>query len=163
MAKYDLTIELDERDYQKMMRMLGALDDVDQAKVVQTALKSGMGTIITQGKSNLAARNKVVTGNLKKSFGVKVNKKKGFALGGFKRSSKYNKIGGGNHSYLVDRGTVERYTRKGYYRGSVSKGNPNHGTKFWTEAVDSQGPAALNKLMDAVYNAVDDILKRNSK
>lgn len=160
MAKHDMTIELDEKDYQKMLSILRGMSEVDQAAAIQYALKQGMQVIVNAGKSNLSSRNNVVSGNLKRSFSIKANKKKGFALGGFKRSTKYNKIGGGNHSYLVSDGTAERYTRKGYYRGSVSKGNPNHGSRFWRDAVESQGPAALSKLMDAVYQAVDDIMRK---
>lgn len=158
MANSELTITLDEKDYQRMQNILSGLDEVDQAKAIQSSLKEGMKILIAQGKTNLASRNKVVSGNLKKSFSISVNRKKAFSLGGFKRSSGKKEIGGGNHSYLVDKGTKNRYTKKGYYRGSVSKGRPNTGSEFWTDAVQTQGDAALNRLMDAIYESVDKIM-----
>ena len=137
------------------------MSKVDQSKAIQYALNQGMRVIVNAGKMNLSSRNNVVSGNLKKSFSLRVNKKKSYALGGFRRSAPRKGIEGGNHAHLVDRGTVKRYTKKGYYRGSVSRGRPQTGTMFWTDAVNSQGPAALNKLMDAVYDALYEIMRRN--
>jgi len=162
MAKSDLTITLDEKDYQKLTSLLNGMSKIDQDKAIQYALNQGMQVIVAAGKTNLSTRNKVVTGNLKRSFALRVNKKKAYALGGFKRSAPKKGIEGGNHAHLVDRGTNKRWTKTGAYRGSVSKGNPNTGSGFWTDAVNSQGPAALNKLMDAVYDALEEIIKRNS-
>ena len=153
MAK-ELTIELDKNDYQRAMRMLESMDKVSQKQVIQRALRTGMQTIIDAGKANLASRNKEKTGNLKRSFGIRVNRSKGYALGGHKRPA-------GAHSYLIDRGTKKRYTSKGYYRGSISKGNPKHGTLYWTDAVNSHGEQALNSLMNAIYQALDEIRRRN--
>lgn len=161
MAKHDMTIELDEKDYQKMLSILRGMSEVDQAAAIQYALKQGMQVIVNAGKSNLSSRNNVVSGNLKRSFSIKANKKKAYSLGGFRRSSRKENISGGNHAHLVDRGTAKRWTKSGAYRGSVSRGNPNHGTLFWTDAVESQGPAALSRLMDAVYDAIGKIMDKN--
>lgn len=163
MAKGDLSFELDEKDYQSMMAILKGMDDVDKAKAIQYALKEGMQIIVSEGKHNLSSRNGVKTGNLKKSFAIKVNKKKAYSLGGFRRSSRKENIAGGNHSYLVDRGTDERWTKKGAYRGSVSRGNPKHGSMYWTDAVNSQGEHALNRLMDAIWEALEDIKNRKGQ
>ena len=113
-----------------------------------------MQDIIDAGKANLASRNKEKTGNLKKSFGIRVNKSKAYALGGHRRPA-------GAHSYLIDRGTKKRYTAKGYYRGSISRNSPQHGTLYWTDAVNSNGEKALNSLMNAIYQALDEIRRRN--
>lgn len=136
------------------MALLHALDKVDQHKIIQTALRTGMQEILDAGKANLASRNKTKTGNLKKSFGIRVNKKKGYALGGHKRPA-------GAHSYLIDRGTKKRWTKDGAYRGSISKGNPQHGTMYWTDAVKSNGTKAMNTLMNAIYQSLNDITRRN--
>lgn len=154
MAKSDLTIVLDEKDYQKMMSLLNGMSQIDQEAVIQKALSQGMKVIVNAGKSNLATRNSVRTGKLKRSFSIKVNKKRAYTLGGFKRPD-------GAAAHLIDRGTDERWTRTGAYRGSVSKGRPNTGSLFWTNAVESEGGQALNRLMDAVYEAMDEIIKRN--
>lgn len=156
MASRDFTLELDEKDYQDMMTILKGMEEIDQRQAVQNALRRGMQVIIDQGKQNLAMRNKVVSGNLKKSFGIQVNKKGGYSLGGHKRPK-------GAHAHLVDRGTVERYTRKGYYRGSVSRGHPKKGTLYWTSAVQTKGEQALNTLCDAIVNSFDEIMKRKGR
>ena len=124
------------------------MSKVDQKATVQTALKTGAEIIKGAGQSNLAARNNVVTGNLKKSFSIKVVKKKAYALSGFKRPK-------GAAAHLVDRGTRERYTRRGYYRGKVT------GTRFWTDALEQSGPKALNDVMDAIYKSLEEIIRRN--
>lgn len=153
MARGDLTIDLDKASYQKFMNIVGQLERADQGRAISNALRQGIQVIISTGKANLAQRNKVKTGNLKKSFTRKVSSKKQAAYGGFRRSSPGKRIQGANHSYLVDRGTSARWTKKGYYRGRAT------GTRFWTDAVQSQGPAAMNKLMTAIYNTLDRITR----
>lgn len=156
MATGDLTFELNKADYERMQKMLSELSAADQKSVIQSALRTGARQLTAAGKVNLAARNKASTGNLKKSFGVRVVKKRAYALAGFRRPA-------GAHAHLIDRGTDKRYTMKGYHRGSVSKGNPNKGSMFWTDAVNAQGPSALNKVMDAIYKSLDEIARRNQK
>lgn len=160
MPRGDMTFELDKVTYQKFMNIMNSMDKVEQSAIVRYTLKNAVETIIKAGKSNLEARNKSKTGNLKKSFTRSVSAKKAVAYAGFRRSSPGKRIQGANHSYLVDRGTVKRYTRKGAYRGSVSRGLPKHGSRFWTDAVQSQGPTAMNKLMNAIYASLDKITKQ---
>lgn len=149
-----MTFVLDEADYQRAMIALNKLDKVEQGKVIQNALKSGMKPMIAQGKSNLSTRNKKRTGNLSGSFGLRTNKKKAYSVAGHRRPM-------GAAAHLVDRGTAERYTKKGYYRGSVSKGNPNHGSHYWTDAVNQEGPRALDGLMDAIYTEISNIMGKS--
>jgi len=156
MASGELTIVLDKADYDRVQRWLSEFSTADQKSIVQNALRIGAKSLQAAGKSNLAQRNKVHTGHLKKSFGMRVVKKRSYALVGFKRP-------GGAASYLVDRGTKKRWTTKGYYRGSVSKGKPNTGSMFWTDAVNTEGRVALNKIMDAIYKSLDELAKRNQK
>lgn len=141
---------------------LSQMDKVDQTATVTNALKDGMRIIQAQGKSNLASRNNVVSGNLKKSFALSVNKKKAYAISGFRRSAPKKGVKGGNAAHLVDLGTARRWRiSDGRYTGSVSRGNPNTGSGFWTDAVESQGPHAVNKLMEAVYKSLEEITRRN--
>ena len=135
------------------------MENVDQGPAIRSALSAGIKVIVDTGKANLKARNGVKTGNLKKSFTKTVKAKKAAAYAGFRRSAPGKRIQGANHSYLVDRGTRKRVTSKGYNRGSVSKTAPNTGSKFWTDAVESQGPAAMNRLMDAIYRTLDNMTK----
>jgi hypothetical protein len=149
-----MTLELDKVSYQKFQNILKKLDEVEQTPVVRNALQKGIQVIIQQGKSNLEQRNGVKTGNLKRSFTKSIKAKKGAAYAGFKRSAPGKRIQGANHSYLVDRGTTKRYTKAGAYRGAAK------GTMFWTDAVQSQGPAAMNRLMDAIYDSLDKITRQ---
>lgn len=157
MAKGELTIVLDEKDLQKMNAVLDGYSKVDQNTIIQGALRQGMQVIVTEGQANLAARNKKKTGNLARSFKMTTNKKKAYSLGGFKRGKD-----GGAHAHLIDRGTDKRFTRKGYYRGSISRGNPNHGSGFWSDAVATKGQEGLNTLMNAIYDTLNTINQRNS-
>lgn len=152
----DLTFELNKADYERMQRWLSQLSEADQKSIVQNALKTGARSLQEAGKANLAMRNKSVTGKLKKSFGIRVVKKRSYALAGFRRP-------GGAASHLIDRGTDKRWTAKGYYRGSISKGSPNKGSMFWTDAVNTQGPEALNRIMDAIYKSLEEITRRNQQ
>lgn len=111
-----------------------------------------MQVIVNQGKSNLATLNKVVHGNLSKSWTIRTYIKKGMTRGGFTNK--------GSHAHLVDRGTAERYTKSGAYRGSISKGNPNHGSLFYTSAVHMRADDALQELERAVYEEIRNVLNR---
>lgn len=159
MAKGDLTIQLDKVSYQRFMNIVNMLENVDQGPAIKNALSQAIKVIVEAGKANLKLRNGEKTGNLKKSFTKTVKTKRAAAYAGFRRSSPGKRIQGANHSYLVDRGTVSRHTAKGYNRGSVSKSAPNTGSKFWTDAVETQGPAAMNRLMDAIYRTLDNMTK----
>ena len=163
MAKGDLTIVLDKKDYERVVRTLDKAADVDTSQAVQKGLREGARDMMNAGKANLAQRNKVKTGNLRKSFAIKVTRRKkigsNYALTGFKRSTRFNQVKGGNHSYLVDKGTAKRWTRKGAYRGSVSKNSPNTGSGFFTDAVQTEGPKALNRIVDIIENELNKLMK----
>lgn len=163
MAKGDLTITLNKGELAAVNIWLSEMSKVEASSTTSKALREGVRVIQAAGKTNLSMRNGVKTGNLKKSFSIKVVRRKGYGLAGFKRSAPKKGIKGGNHAHLVDRGTDERWTRKGAYRGSVSKGHPNTGSMFWTDAVESQGPRATEKLIEAVYKSLQEITQRNSK
>ena len=155
MAKGDFTIALNTRDYAALDRKFKAAAKIDRNKTIKSALNEGIMYIKNAGASNLSNRNKVKTGNLKKSLSKRV--KKAAAYAGFKRSNKKG-VPGGNHAHLVDRGTDERWTKKGAYRGSVSRGRPNTGSMFWTDAVETEGPRAQRTLMDGVYDTISKIM-----
>ena len=152
MAKGSLTISLNKAEFQRLLTVLDKAGDLDTSPAVQKGLREGANLMKEAGKSNLASRNKVNTGNLKKSFKIKVTRRKkignNYALSGFKRGKN-----AGNHAHLVDRGTAKRYTRKGYYRGSV------RGTHFWTDAVNTEGRRALNNLTNIIEQELNKLLK----
>lgn len=157
MPKGDLTIVLNEREFQEFNKRLSVLGEVEQRTAISNALKKGMGVIVAQGKANWAMTDLHTDkkDDLKKSFSVKLKKSKrvgSASYGGFTRPK-------GAAAHLVDRGTKKRYTIKtGAYRGTVQKGGTYTGSRFWTSAVESKGTEAVNTLMATVRNEVIRIL-----
>lgn len=159
MANRDFTIGFDETQLIAFLNSLQGMEGVDKIDAIMNSLSKGVGLITRQGKSNLSSRNKSKTGNLKKSFGKKRVKKWVSVYGGFRRSGGFK----GNHAHLVDRGTDERWTKKGYYRGSVSKGKPNTGSNFWTDAINSKAGAAMDKTKSVLKTEMEKIISRNKR
>ena len=171
MAKGELTIILDPKDLEKMNQCLEALTELERVPVLQKGFQEGTRLFVKQGKVNLEASlstdphnvasaaymAKKHGGSLRNAFGTWTKKHfvskstrektvKGYA--GF-----YRKKGGGI-AHMPDSGTKERWTKKGYYRGSVSKGAPKTGSQFWHRAVASKGAEALNTLMDSIKKSI---------
>lgn len=160
-SSVDFTLILDDKDYQQLMNKLAGLTEVEQQAVINSALKDGSKLLTESGKQKLVAtilHPEQSKGRLYQSMGVKVlkaKKNKGpVGYSGFKRSTKKEK-GGGNAAHLVDRGTAERYTKKGYYRGKVK------GSLFWTSTVESQGQKALEILMNGINEALNKLWDKN--
>ena len=154
MAQGELTITLDKADYEHVMKQLSKMEELEKQAVVQRGLQEGIQVIIKQGRTNLKNRlsNKPVnvarrTGRLFASIGRNIIKKKLKGYGGFKRP-------GGAAAHLVDRGTENRWTKKGAYRGSVSKGAPNTGNRFWTDAFNAKKEQAAQELMDSINKSL---------
>ena len=164
MTTSEFTFYLDEQDYGKVMNSLIGLTEIEQNAAIREALNHGLSNIVAVGK--VALRQSILhpqksKGNLLKSLTSKVQIKKGATKGsaGFKRSTRYNKIGGGNHSYLVDRGTAERWQRStGRYTGSVRRNRPNTGSMFWTRTVQQEGPRAMEELVEGIRKALFKIM-----
>lgn len=156
MSNSNFSFTFSEKEFAELQRILGDISEVDKRQAILGTLKRATRNIILGGKKNLASRNKKKTGNLSKSFKTTSSKKKVVAYAGFSRSGQ-NK---GNHAHLVDRGTVKRWTKKGYYRGSVSRNSPKTGTKFWTDSVMNQGPKAMDNLKDTIFKELAKITSR---
>ena len=151
MANGNLTLVLNPSDYAKLASKLEKLEYVDRTAAVKNGLTKGMAPIVAEGKSNLQSRNNRKTGKLAGSFSTQLRAANGqYIKAGFKRPA-------GASSHLVDRGTKERWTKSGKYTGSVSKGNPNHGSMFWTDAVNARGNDALEILLDEVNKEIERI------
>ena len=151
-----MSFTFSEREYAMLQQILGNISDVDKRMAITNTLKRATRNIVLGGKKNLASRNKVKTGNLSKSFKTTSSRKRVVAYAGFSRSGA-NK---GNHAHLVDRGTTKRWTKKGRYTGSVSKGQPNKGTNFWTDSVMAQGPKAMENLKETIFKELAKITSR---
>lgn len=152
----EFSFTFDKRRLEELQRMLGEISDVDKSQAITASLRRTTRNMVQGGKRNLASRNKKKTGHLSKSFKTSSSKKMVVAYAGFSRSGE-NK---GNHAHLIDRGTVKRWTKKGYYRGSVSKSSPRTGTKFWTDSVNAQGQKGLQNLSDTIYKELVKITRR---
>ena len=164
MPKGSLTLSLNKAEFQRLLSVLDRAGDLDTSPAVQKGLREGANLMKEAGKANLASRNKTQTGNLKRSFKIKVTRRKkignNYALSGFKRGKN-----AGNHAHLVDRGAVNRYTKNAYtdklgrrypphiYRGSV------RGTHFWTDAVNTEGRRALNNLTNIIEQELNKLMK----
>lgn len=159
MSSGNLSFTFSERDLAELQRIMGDMADVDKREAIVGSLRRSTRNMVAGGKRNLASRNKVRSGNLSGSFKTSSSKKKVVAYAGFSRSGAKK----GNHAHLVDRGTGKRWTKKGYYRGSVSKGNPNKGSNFWTDSVMAQGPKAMENLKETIFKELVKITNRRSK
>lgn len=154
----DFKFTVSEADYRALMRSLEELADIKKKPIIRQAYKSGGQILISAGKASFLSRNKKKTGNLYNSFTSKMKKKNSGILIGFRRGK-----GLGNHAHLIDRGTVDRYTKKGYYRGRIDGTNAGKTGKtlFWTSVVESRGQEAMNRIVSAIYDAIDEIKSRN--
>jgi hypothetical protein len=132
-----------------------ASDKFLQDPRIKRALKQGVAFLVREGRKNLkAGESKTVkhTGNLLKSMYGKVKRSGTGALAGFSTSNGRK----GYHGVLVDRGTAERYTSKGYYRGrsGYGKHSDSHSLGFWTDVRNQDADEALTKVEDGITIAL---------
>ena len=159
MSSGNMSFTFSEREYAELQKILGDISDVDKRQAIIDSLKRATRNMVAGGKRNLNSRNKKKSGHLINSFKTSSSKKRVVAYAGFSRTGA-NK---GNHAHLVDRGTGQRWTKKGYYRGSVSKSAPNKGSNFWTDSVMAQGPKAMANLKETIFKELVKITNRRSK
>lgn len=149
---------LNEAEYQAVMRKLGELSEVEKRPVIKASMKQAGSVLINAGKSSFLSRNKKKSGNLYKSFTSKFKKKNTGILIGFRRGKDL-----GNHAHLIDRGTKDRYTKTGEYRGKIAgtERGKTGATYFWSDVVQAKGNEAMERIMEAVFDAVEQIKNRN--
>lgn len=131
------------------------LENFEKDKAIKSGL-SAAGSVFKAGgirrlKQRMKSGSGGVTGNLNKSFTVRVKRSKLGALIGFKSGN-----GGGSHANLVDRGTTERFwkTRNGKSSGKVI------GNAFWVDTEREDYPEAMDKLYTGIERAVNRIKSR---
>lgn len=156
-------IEIRQIDRDAVSHLVRNLEDFEKDKAIKSGLGDAGNVFKTGGKSRLKRRmksgSKGVTGNLMRSFHVRVKKGKPGVLIGFKQGT-----GGGSHSHLVDRGTDERYwkarnykNKQGTYRKSTGRGI---GNAFWIDTESQDHPKAMDKLYVGIERAVNRISSR---
>lgn len=156
----DFKFSINETEYARLKKALGQLTELEQNDLIKKGYKEGSQMLITAGKASFLTKNKKVRGNLYRSFTDKLKKKRKGSSGilvGFKRGA-----GKGNHSHLIDRGTVDRYTKKGYYRGRIqgTERGKTGATYFWTNTVELTGQEAMYRVVDAIHDAINEIISR---
>lgn len=153
-------IEVKQIDRESITYLVRRLDDFEKDKAIRTGLKAGGNVFQLGGKRRLRSsmkNPKGVTGNLLRSFHVRVKRQKLGVIVGFKRSNKFMIIGGGNHAHLVDRGTKKRYlkTRGNKYVGEMPA------NRFWSDTESQDGGKAVNEVYTGVERAVERIKNRH--
>lgn len=145
----DIRIGAEIIGIKRINRLVADLQEIDKNKAIKAGLRKGAMVFIRLGRSTLRSRNNEHTGNLMKSFRVRVKKRSLGALAGF--SVNYSRIsedGYGSHSWLVDRGTVQRWTKKGQNRGIMPA------SYFWTDTKEQGSSEAIRAIEQGIHDAV---------
>lgn len=155
----ELTLTLSGEDYNDLQKKLSKLSALEQDAVVKKGLQEGVKVIAVEGRlmlkktmstepSRVFMRKRMAEkrgGSLEKSIGTRVVNKKGKAYAGFGKH--------GRHAHLVDTGTVQRFTKKGYNRGKVV------GSRFWRTSFEAKRKLAMQELMDSIITSIKKIGK----
>jgi len=148
-------IEIKQIDRDAVNYLVRNLEDFEKDKAVRSGL-SAAGNVFKSGgisrlKSRMKSGSRGFTGNLLRSFEVKVKKSKPGVLIGFRQG-----VGGGSHAHLVDRGTDNRFwkTKKRKSTGKVI------GNAFWADTEAQDFPQAMDKLYMGIEKAVNRINNR---
>ena len=160
MKTSDLDVELELLNLPRVIKVLQEVQHFPEVeKGTKDALRNGARYLLRKGRTRLRQRmksgTKGVTGNLLRSFKYTIKKKNRGVLAGFKGGK-----GGGNHSWLIDKGTKDRYTKKGYFRGRVHR-KSGIGNKFWTDTRNSESNNAMRIVLVKLQETVNNIRNRN--
>ena len=155
----DLDVQLDLLNLPRVIKVLQEIQHFPEVnKGTTEGLKQGARYLIRKGRLRLRQRmksgSKGVTGNLLRSFKFTIKKRNKGVLAGFKGGKN-----GGNHSWLIDRGTQDRYTKKGYFRGRVHR-KSGVGNKFWTDTKNTDTNNAMKIVMMKLQETVNNIRNR---
>ena len=138
--------------------MLQELNDIDTNKSIKAGLRKGLNILRQGGLKRLKSRMKSpsgVTGNLVKSFNVRVKKNKLGGLAGFGMVSDTD----GNHiiarhAHLVDLGTAERERQNGGSTGKMPALN------FWTDTRNDDMDNAVGEVLKGTEQAILKIMSK---
>ena len=133
--------------------MLLGFAEIDRNRIIKSGLRAGVNLLKNAGRQRLRERmhNPAgVTGNLLKSFSVRVKKGKLGALAGFSmvtEDDKGNQVKVG-HAYIVDSGTGERERKSGGSTGVMPA------LRYWTDTKNQDTGRALELVEAAIAKAV---------
>lgn len=158
MAKGDFLFEINKQQMEALQNAVKGLNEIDGNRAILNSFSKGIQKITREGRANILSKGHKQSGNLLKSVKIKRVKKWMSVYGGFRKGK-----GGGNHAHLIDRGTAKRATKKGQNRGTVMKGGPYTGTRFWTKPVEKNGPRIIDNALTVIYKEVNRIIRRKGK
>lgn len=143
---------------QVLESLTAGLSGIDKDSAIKSGLSKG-GEIIKQGgirrlQNRMRAGPGGKTGNLLRSFTVRVKRDKPGVLAGFKKGKN-----GGNHSHLVDLGTVERIRKhksrkRGGKGGRTGRATPNY---FWNDTNELDKNKAMIEIRAGIAEFVEKV------
>jgi len=146
----DIKVEI--KNIERVYALVDELKGVDRNRAIRSGMIQGAKVFTRLGRKNLRARNDEHTGNLLQSMRWKSARNSLAVYAGFERSYKFEALKGvGNHAHLVDRGTKDRYTKKGYYRGKMPA------SYFWTDTRNEGGGEAMRSIEKGIINMVENL------
>lgn len=164
----DISVTVSSRGMEDVAYLIKKLGSIEMDKTVKNGLRAAGNVIRSGGQRRLRQRMKNpkgVTGNLLRSFRVRVKRKKPGVLVGFNSVSdtsgrmdntgKKLRKNTGYHAHLLDRGTANRYQRR--TNKFVGKVNAN---RFWQDTYEQDYNKAMDKIYDGVSRAIERIKTR---
>lgn len=153
-------IEVDITNVKVLDALIDGLSQIDRDHAIKDGLYKGGSVLRSGGKERLRRRMKSgsqgVTGNLLRSFMVRVKRRKPGVLTGFRHGKD-----GGNHASWVDRGTKERFTtgRKSV-RAGISRGiMPSN--YFWGDTRKSDMSKAKDRIREGIEQFVERVKQKS--
>lgn len=150
----DNFIEIRQINREEVLSLIQNLDNFEKDGAIKSGLKSAGNVFVSGGKQRLRRKMKSghagVTGNLLRSFTVRVKRRRLGVLAGFNQG-----VGGGSHANLIDLGTDRRYWKKPRkYTGRV------RANRFWSDTEAQDYPKAMKALYAGIEKAVNRISNR---
>lgn len=148
-------IEVKVLNLETVISELNRLGNVQTDRNVGNGLKKAGNYLIRKGKEKLRNRLKAYkwhnyhhnsTGNLRKSFAITIFKRNRGVIAGFTKK--------GSHAHLIDLGTNERKTARGYNRGRIKP------SKFWTDTKQEDTTQAQGLIMTGLERALNKLRNR---
>lgn len=147
-----LSIYFDPKSLATVYAQLNQLSEIQRDAVVQKGLSDGAGIIRRETNKNMRHLVQKRKGNL---YGSLTKKKVGKASKGDVRYQIGFRRPKGAAAHLIDKGTTERFTKKGAYRGRVTP------RLFHTMSVERKGDEALKRVAESIQISIDRIMSRN--
>jgi len=141
---------------EKLEAFFRSLSRAEKYQLVQDAYKEATEPLISESKGQLVRKLKrrSRTMNLYNSLGFVPDKKKGNSnfVTAKVGARKYRPFRG-FHGHLIDAGTANRQTSKGYHRGRLVA------TNFFTDSVQNTELKVTDQLRDSMINRLENLIQ----